>query len=194
MSFELDFTGVNAAGSVNRPIPNKGYYRVRVLSVIQRETNAGNQRIEFNMVVDEGKHKGCTVRDGLNILNREELGDEKYFQRMSFWKTALLSFGISESKLAGKVTDKKLTLLDWCKKHCTGKVGYFFYEPALDDHSWPTKKLLTQGQYDTLVALDGNFEDEMQAIEVEAAPVVTPATPTPVPSNGAEDPLDFINI
>ena len=193
MSFELDFTGVTASGNVSRPIPEKGLYRVRVLSVIQRETNAGNQRIEFNMVVDQGKHKGCTVRDGLNILNREELGDEKYFQRMSFWKTALLSFGVTESKLGGKVTGKG-TLLDWCKKNCTNKVGYFFYEPALDDHSWPTKKLLTPGQYDTLVALEGSFQEETAAVEVEAAPVVTPAAPTPVPSNGAEDPLDFIDI
>ncbi len=195
--FELDFTGVTASGSVSRPIPEKGLYRARVISVIQRETNAGNQRIDFNMVVDAGKHKGCTVRDGLNILDREELGEEKYFQRMSFWKTALLSMGVGESKLTGKVTGKT-TLLAWCKKNCVGKVAYYEYEPAINEHEWPIKKFLTPQQYETLVALEASFEEDTSAIEVEeldegnnGTPVVSqPSTP----ATDTTDPLDFIDL
>ena len=197
MAFELDFTGVTASGSVSRPIPEKGLYRVRVISVRQRETNAGNQRIDFNMVVDEGKHKGCTVRDGLNILDRAELGDEKYFQRMSFWKTALLSMGVGESKLTGKLSGKT-TLLAWCQKHCVGKVAYYEYEPAINEHEWPTKKFLTPQQYETLEALAASFEEDTSGVEVEEVDegnngthvVVRPATP----EADTTDPLDFIDL
>ena len=195
--FELDFTGVTASGSVSRPIPEKGLYRTRVTSVSQRETNAGNQRIDFNMVVDEGRHKGCTVRDGLNILDRAELGEEKYFQRMSFWKTALLSMGVGESKLTGKVTGKT-TLLAWCKKNCVGKVAYYEYEPAINEHEWPIKKFLTPQQYETLTALAASFAEDTSGIEVEEVDegdngtpvVVRPATP----ETDTTDPLDFIDL
>ena len=200
--FSLDFTGVRASGNLNRPIPEKGLYRVRVISVAQRETNAGNQRIDFNMVVDAGKHKGCTVRDGLNILDRAELGDEKYFQRMSFWKTALLSMGVGESKLAGKVTGKT-TLLVWCEKNCVGKVAHYFYEPAVNEHEWPDKKFLTPQQYDTLEALESSFEESTVGIDVDT--FEEPAAPTggrtavvarlsDIPDADTTDPLDFIDI
>jgi len=181
MSFELDFTGVEESGNIYRSIPESGLYRVRVVSVTQRVTNAGNDRIDFNLVVDSGKHQGCSVRTGLNVVKREQCRDAgDYRYRMSFWKTALTSFGVT--KLNGPVKTN-LSLLDYCKKNCEGKVGYMKFELG---EPYPEKELLTPQQYEIL--LEVQPAPSAREAVVERLSEETAAEET----TSGEDPLDFI--
>lgn len=138
--FNFDFSNVTN----NAPPSEAGVYQVKITSVEAYESQTGNARIRLRSTVDDGKFKGCTITDGINL---PKAADDKV---MGIWLRFFNSLGMTMSEVQETFAKDFKTMDDAAEhiaKHIIDLVGYCFYAPAVDDNSWPTRKWVTADQY-----------------------------------------------
>lgn len=138
--FNFDFTNVKNS----TPPSAAGVYQVKINSVEAYESQTGNARIRLRATVEEGKHKGCSITDGINLPKAPE---DKV---LGIWLRFFNSLGMSPSEVQETFAKDFKTMdeaADHIAKHINDLVGYCYYAPAVDDNSWPTRKWVTADQY-----------------------------------------------
>jgi len=188
-TFKFDFSTTTPAGT-NMPPKEEGSYKVKIISTDERDTQAGNRRALFRLMVLDGKYKGCTLTDGFNFPT----APDDFV--MSFWMAFLLSLGVSEKKLAKEFNLKGDALV--------GKTGHLYYIPA-PEGAYPTLKWISAEQHEMYCRIAEEAEEEQGVFVPLKGAVAAIAEAVVVEDNGVEpppvaaaaksqDPLEFIEL
>jgi len=146
----IDFTAINS-GPMGGPPTRNGYFKVSMISVEHRVTNAGNDRLQFTLEIVEGSEKNCLIYDGFNFPSEGQNS-----RGLTYFKDFMGSFSVKPEKmwefivhmallgempvenLAHCVSSSDLKSIKKMKKpSLPSSVGHCNYErpPAVDDYS-----------------------------------------------------------
>jgi len=141
---KVDFSFENV--TLNEAPAEAGVYPVEIVECDGYVTQSGNKRVSFRARVDGGAADGCTIKDGINLPTKDSQNVKKVW--LGFFK----SLGMSPAEvadvfgnLAGKDGDAEFYAKE-IGKQVMGLKGYMYYEPAVEQGTWPKRQWLTPQQ------------------------------------------------